>query len=291
MDDAIRKTYAAQDSGSQRAMWLGRIRENLEEICGCADAGLLQGMFQDCDGIVAGAGPSLRKNIDLLKSASRTHPIFCCDRATPMLRDAGVTPHVVVVADASERVGEFLEGCETAKMILAAPAYAHKSVFRKPWRKKLVFLPADEDASYMSAARNIISRKVPAGVSTIPGGVIVGNAAMICARIAGCATIAFVGCDMSMKEEPQGVVSYEREDENGEKIYSLPGFLAGLEWLLKFTRLDTDIKNGKVIIYNSTEGGIMYGEGITGIKLSEYLEKHAGSSKSLETMINRKLGR
>lgn len=291
MDDALRKTYAAQDSSAQRGMWLGRIRENISELSRCRDISMLQGLFPEGDGVVVGAGPSLSKNVELLKGAKKTHPVFCCDRAFPELQNVGVIPHFTVVADASEQVGGFFDGCETGKSILVAPLYAHKKVFSLPWRHKLIYLPADDDASYMEAARNIILRTVPRGISVIAGGVIVGNTAMLCAKIAGCANISFIGCDMSMKEEPQGVVSYEREGENGEKIYSLPGFLAGFEWLLKFIRLDTDIKKGKVKLYNSTEGGILYGEGITGMALSGYLEKHPGSSKSLETQITRRLGR
>lgn len=289
--DAIEKTLAAQDGAAQRAEWLGRIRGNLPIFAACGDVGETLRMLEGHHAIVAGAGPSLSKNVHLLKGLEKSHPLFCCDRALPMLRDAGVIPHFVVVGDASESVAGFFSGCETRKSILVAPYFAHPKVFALPWRHVLVYAAVDYDVQFMAAASNIVSRARPAGFTAIQGGLIVGNTAFLCARIADCAAIAFVGCDMSMKEPPDGAAAYERVGDDGEKVYSLPGYLAGFEWLLNRIELDTDIKDGKVMVYNSTEGGIMYSESLPGMPLAVYLEKYSGAGKSVDTAIRRRLGK
>ncbi|MFA6451741.1 MAG: 6-hydroxymethylpterin diphosphokinase MptE-like protein [bacterium] len=289
-DDAITKTLAAQDSRGQRAHWLGNIRRNQSEIAKGHDIWAIHDVFRGIPGIVIGAGPSLSRNAGQLAGAQKRYPLFCCDRANKKVFDAaGVVPHFTIVADASDKVAEFFEGYDTGRTTLIAATYVSPQVLKLPWREKVFFNMTDVDKGYESAALNLTDRRITA----IPGGVIVGNIAFLIAKIAGCNPITFIGNDLSMSEPSSspGEISYENIDASGNKIYSLPGFLAGLEWLLTFLRIDKDAASGILKVYNSTESGIMYNEQITGITLIDFIEKYPGSDRSLKTLIAKRFGK
>ncbi len=285
-DDAIEKTLAAHDTRSQHAQWLQNIRANLAEIKKGRDISRLSEVFAGIPGIVAGAGPSLEKNAGLLKDVQMKYPVFCCDRALKRMTAVGVYPQIAVVADASDETASFFEDIDLSKITLIAPAYSSPAMLRLNWRKKVFYNVTDDvDKGYESAAINMTERRI----SAIPGGVVVGNMAMLAAKIAGCAPITFIGNDLSMTEPSEELRKsgklMESEGKNGEKLYSIPGFLAAFEWLIKFADDDPDVKSGRLKLYNSTEGGIMYSEKIEGLPLAEFLLQYKGTNKSLNTLL------
>lgn len=291
-DNAIAKALAAQDSRGQRAYWLGNIRLNLKEIAKGDDIRAIHDALWDIPAILIGAGPSLAGNVHLLKDAQNQYPLFCCDRAFRRVAEAGVTPHFTIVADAADAVADFFAGLETRRTVLIAPTYVSARVLKLKWKHRIFYNVTDADQGYTTAAVNL-SKLSGREITAVPGGVIVGNMALIFARIAGCNPMTFIGNDLSMPEPKArpGEILYESMDNDGNKVYSLPGFLAGLEWLLKFLRSDKDFTSGLLKVYNSTEGGIMYSEEIKGLPLKDFLESHPGTPKSLNTAISRSLGR
>jgi hypothetical protein len=175
-------------------------------------------------------------------------------------------------------------------MLLIAPTYASPAMLKLNWRKKVFYNVTDDvDKGYESAAINMTDGRI----SAIPGGIIVGNMAMLAAKIAGCAPITFIGSDLSMTEPTEDFRNsgklMESEGRNGEKLYSIPGFLAAFEWLIKFAEADPDVKSGRLKLYNSTEGGIMYSEKIQGLPLADFFFRHKGTNKSLNTLLNSKI--
>lgn len=287
-DNAIATALAAQDNSAQRAEWLGNIRANIAVIAKARDISDVRGIFAGLPGIIIGAGPSLKKNVFLLSGREKNYPLFCCDRALKQVQEAGVQPHFTVVADASSAVAGFLKDCDTRRSALIAPVFAAPETLALPWKKIIFYIPDDTDLKFMKAVRNLVSISGRM-VSTIQGPVIVGNAAFLCAMTAGCNPMTFIGNDLSAPEPFESGQYFEKTGAGGEKVYSLHGFLAGLEWILRFTRVDKDFICGKFRLYNSTEGGIMYSEEIEGAPLSQFLARFPGSERSLETMIRKGL--
>lgn len=288
-NDAIKKTFARQDGRRQRGMWLSNIRSNFDIIAGALDVTAVQDAFWDMPGIVVGAGPSLAKNIDTLAAATKSYPLFCSDRAFARLYEKGAVPHFTVVGDASPRVATFFDGMDTRRTSLIATTFTHRSVFDLPWKNIILYNITDYDTGYVQAAQNLCEQ-AGKSITAIPGAVNVGNVAFICAKIAGCNPITFTGNDLC--QDAPGDTSarwYEGEDREGNKVYSAPGYLAAYEWLLDFFKVDKDIKYDKLHIYNSTEGGIMYGGPIRDLPLKEFLEKFPGYRKSINTIIEKKL--
>lgn len=287
-DDAIAKSLAMSDLKLQRRLWLDNVRENLPEIFANPDIRGMQNMFAGMPGIVVGAGPSLDRNIDTLAKHARNYPLFCTDRAFKKLHAAGIIPHLTVCIDFQKEVADFFAGLPTRKTILAASVKVCPAVPRLAWKQKLFFLVADSDDQFTEALLNLTQRRVMG----LNAAIIVGNTAYLLARFSGCNPITFVGCDLSMPEPSPdpGDMNYEAVDIHGSKIYSLPGYLSGFEWLLRHLRLDNDIVSGKVKVYNSTEGGIMYADVLPPLPLKEFVTQHPGAAKSLNTLIAGKLG-
>ncbi len=288
-DDAIKKSYQAQDTRGQRAWWLGRIRQNVPVLAKGHDIREIHDVFWDIPSIVIGAGPSLDKNINHLAAVYQQYPTFCCDRALQRVMDAGIKPTFVVNADGSDAVASFFDGCELKSLTLIAPTYASPRVISLPWRKIIYYNVADFDDGFERAAANI-SAECGKTFTAIPGAIIVGNIAFLCAKIAGGNPITFIGNDLCSPTPFASNKNYESTDSLGNKIYSLPGFLSGLEWILNFTRVDNDIRCGKLKLYNSTEGGIMYADTLPGIPLAEFIRQHPGSGKSLNAMLRKRIG-
>ncbi len=85
--------------------WLKNLQRNkelLESGRGVNEFFKLEGdkLFENIPAIVVSAGPSLDKNIDLLKEVGNKALIICVDSALKKVMELGVKPHFVVVTDA-----------------------------------------------------------------------------------------------------------------------------------------------------------------------------------------------
>lgn len=83
--------------------------------------------------ILIGAGPSLDKNIELLKECSEKACLIACDAAHKSLSIQGVKPHIVFVAETKAEVKEFLDYENSEDVILAAHSLIHPSV-HEDWK-------------------------------------------------------------------------------------------------------------------------------------------------------------
>ena len=286
--DAIAKTLRMGDMRAQRAEWLGNIRQNLGAIFRGKDIAALSGALRGLPGIIAGAGPSLEKNIGTLADNSRKYPIFCCDRAWRRLHDAGVKPTFIVAVDWQDAVADFFDGLPSADTVLIASVKISPKVLALPWKRVVFFITTDADKKFVEAEINLTQGRV----TSLPGALVCGNTAYLLARHCGCSPVTFAGCDMSMPEPPEdpSIPCFEATGIGGEKIYSLPGYLAGYEWLLRRLRVDKDVVSGKVKVYNSTEGGIMYADVLPAMTLREFVAAWPGAGGSINTKVIQALG-
>jgi hypothetical protein len=280
-NETFENNLPAFDTSLQQRLWLENIRGNLDLISKNRDIKPLHDIFPGMPGIVVGAGPSLDKNIGVLAAHAREYPLFCTDRAFRKVYSAGIIPHFVVIVDWQEAVADFFEGLPISKTVLLASIKVSRRVLELPWKRVRFFLVKDHDKAFEAKEAELTGGRV----AGIPGSVICGNAAYLLARWTGCNPVTFAGCDLCMQTPNPGEMNFESKDLNGNTIYSLPGFLAGLEWLTKYIELDKDVVSGKVRLFNSTEGGIMYGKRLPALLLAEFIAKYPGAKSSLQTRI------
>ena len=88
-------TYAAL---GDRMVYTGI--QNLRFLPGCRSAMDYMGLFPaDMPAIIVSAGPSLQKNVHLLKEAKGKALIIAVDHALPMLESRGIVPDIVICVD------------------------------------------------------------------------------------------------------------------------------------------------------------------------------------------------
>lgn len=233
--------------------WMTHFRINLPLVQQSKCVSDLRKKYKSNTAIVIGAGPSLEKQIDLLKAQQNENIILiCCDKALYPCLKKGLVPNIVTSIDSDKKVGEFfMLPYAEAKTDAVFDTFVHPSVISK-WSGEKYFVNAHfagkvSDPTGPDAMLQALSGKI---VMNTGGNV--GIFSFILAAFLECKTIALVGMDMSGHHE----------------IYKE----AAETWIAGLGR-DLDIK-----VYNCTEGGNLYN--IDGLKEST-LENFLTSIKTI----------
>lgn len=89
---------------------------------------------RDLPTVLVGAGPSLDKNVALLKEVKGKALIVAVDASLKPVLDIGVKPDIVVVADSKERVIKFFDKIDKGALkdvVVLADSFTHPKVIRK----------------------------------------------------------------------------------------------------------------------------------------------------------------
>jgi len=257
-------------------LWNMSIIKNYPGIIG------FEKIFKGNPGVIVGSGPSLEKNMHLLKDISKKALIFCGDAALPVLvKKLGIYPHFVVMGDPTEKQALNFKDIDTSKFITVAATFAHPSLFRAIDPTHLCIYNIRSDSVLSGLAPYHTGRKggLPAGVLT--SGSVFGFAAMC-----GCSPLTFIGHDLSWptpdKVYADGVVDYKHSyqknvkfkadcllfpDINGKLVVTHSTFINFWIWLHDaIPRMTTKI-------YNSSEAGILKMKGITVMPLQQWADK------------------
>jgi len=213
--------------------------------------------------ILVAAGPSLDKNVHLLKEAKEKALIIAVDSALPTLIAHGIMPHLIGTIDPLELIFEKVAG--------VAPQVHDTSLLCMSWAssKMIKFFPADQ-IFWCFGAKPIETWMVSLMGDNIvtPGASTVAHLNFLAAIIMGCSPIVFVGQDLaysSTKSHSSHAVLQTKDlgdalqegNENavwldgidGGKVLSDRGFLSNK---LFFENM---IKHQKGLYINATEGG------------------------------------
>ncbi|MBW7995108.1 MAG: motility associated factor glycosyltransferase family protein [Candidatus Glassbacteria bacterium] len=102
--------------------YLSNSLDNILSIVDHPPVRTLFNRFKGVPGIVIGAGPSLDRNIDLLRVLENHAVLICVDTSLGPLYRAGVRPHLALAGDASEANFRHLQGLgETGAALVAEP--------------------------------------------------------------------------------------------------------------------------------------------------------------------------
>lgn len=123
--DRIRYELLAVGGNVQTLMVMGEMQQmniilNFPQIMDNPPFRHLVGAFAGRPAIIVSAGPSLEKNVHLLKELGDRALIIAVDTATKPLQAAGITPHVVVTGDPQEANSRHLRGVELPDTYLIA---------------------------------------------------------------------------------------------------------------------------------------------------------------------------
>ncbi|RPH52385.1 MAG: DUF115 domain-containing protein [Desulfobacteraceae bacterium] len=155
------------------------------------DPGIIafKNIFAGKPGIVIGAGPSLNKNIHLLKEARQKAVLISVDAALKPLLEAGIRPHIVT--NIERRPGQDLffrdRGNLEDTFFVFSPVVPSETydAYKGP---KIIAHRYEELMHWLN---------IPKG--SLTGGPLVGNFAFNIAQYIGCSPIILVGQDLSFK--------------------------------------------------------------------------------------------
>ena len=250
-------------------IWKRNFHSNLKDIQRNPGVVALKNCFRKFPGIVIGAGPSLDKNIRLLRQVQGKAVLIACDAALKPLLAHGIIPPFVTCLDPQEDITKFLKGVSHKGITLIAPTIIHPQVLDL-WEGQVVF--------YNKFAPDIpvlteIQNQLPKLGCLTPGGTVLSIAYDLAFQT-GCNPILFLGQDLSYPKK----VTYSRDSENAEEVLgatlekqqdnivyeqdmtgrilpTLKSMLVSKQWFnWAFTTWKRD---GKADIVNCSEAGIL----------------------------------
>ncbi len=269
--------------------WMGNVVRNFKH-----DVIPFEAIYEDLKGlpiIIVSAGPSLDKNILLLKEVKDRALIIAVGSAVRILHNKGVVPHLRMALDpAPHEWDAVVEGIDTS----AAPLMYVGAIFHKildEYKAPIIRLVADIDfiTKYAYKKGNIEYKPIRGGFS-------VSNVALNVACLLGSKKIILMGQDMCYSKEriyAEGAwtsatidiakSNYLKEhDIFGNEVYTMKVYL-GIR-----TQIESVVKeNSDIEFINSTEGGLKI-DNIPNIDFQDAL-KTLDDSINVKEILNRSI--
>lgn len=236
-----------------------QILDNLTEVIHNPGANDLRGAYRGKPAIIVSAGPSLTKNVELLREVKGRALILCVDAAFKVLLTRGIIPDAVLSIERGVATYEYFYKSQEfpPEVVLVAPPVVYPAIFREFQGPKVVLFKDNEGVS--GWFDSLLNRgRVSMGTS-------VAHLAFGFARLVEADPIVFIGQDLAYSPEgythSAGTV-YEGqkrtdsenatvwvEDYHGNLIPSTPIWKNFLTWFEK------EIPQTAARCIDATEGG------------------------------------
>lgn len=189
--DAVRHRATNRATfASSGATWVRHCFQNLSQLGNFPSLDAYQNRLQGASAIVVSPGPSLAKNIGALRTARDKALIIAGNRALKPLREAHVTPHIVVVTDALNLRYQLEGGLLDGVSLLALDVVSHPDVVQLDAHSKVFYATSDE--TFNSGPCAICSS------GRLRSGGSVATVAYSLAAFFGAERIALVGQDLAL---------------------------------------------------------------------------------------------
>jgi len=248
-------TLMEEGGGYQQNTLLG-----IKEVIKNPGVSALFGQFKNIPAIIVSAGPSLDKNLYLLKRFTEKVVIIAVDTAVKPLLKHGITPHLVVTADPSFENYTHLHGCFKKGFYLVVEPMAYPLAL-KEFSKMFI---ASFDDRMMTYIQSHIGKK---GKLKAWGSV--SSMAFDLAEKMGASPVIFVGQDLAYSggrnycdnTEHDGVIlssgSTETRTISEQKdIFGFPVMVEQQHYSYA-NYLEKEFETAQNKVINATEGGIL----------------------------------
>lgn len=291
--------------------WMTQGLKNLDAIAKSSNLAALKPHLNGLPVVVISPGPSLDKNIHLLKALKGRAILMAAAQCARALQVAGVVPDFIVIADPGN-LAYFLDGVDTSQVEgLIVGVSCHPDFFKKQWKNTIAFNANSGVDAWIS---DIFGDTLPISAA--------GSVSIDCFFIAKyweCSQILMVGLDLALSagraysrqsanseaelsiDEISKTLKFSNLSENMREVFTAQGKTGenNTETLLTlpgyfgdtvFTRPNYHLFHGEFValakheislphptpLVNCTEGGA-YIEGFEHISLSEAITKYIGS--------------
>lgn len=239
---------------------------------------------KDVPVILVAAGPSLEKNVELLKEAKGKLMIVAVDTALRYLSDRGIRPDLMVTVDPKKPIRLF-EREELQDVPIAITSCSNSHALEIMQNKKVILVSTDN--SYYDKMAQVAGKHM----RFLPNGGSVATVAFAMLVNWGFEKIVLIGQDLALGKDKvhAGTDDVDLEKLNGNKIaiegyygetvYTTKDYDEYRRWYEVVARTNKDIE-----IINATEGGAKI-KGTTQMSLREVLDQYADRDIDYEKMI------
>lgn len=258
---------------------------NMKYLAGCRLGTELKGIFpNDIPAIIVSAGPSLEKNVELLKEARGKALIFVVDAAIPMIMEHGIKPDAIISIDCIEGTKPFdFDG------ICELPFFAHTNSnadvldFVRP--QNLFFFSSD------STVWNKLFKRLGKDMPSMDLGGSVATAAIANLILWGIKKIIVIGQDLALTDNRTHVGETTIEvsendnqykiatDINGEDVITRKDFYYIQKWME-----ETALKHSDIEFIDATEGGTRK-KNFINMTFREAIDKYCKAEYDVEKIV------
>lgn len=225
--------------------------------------------YKDYPAIIVSAGPSLEKNIQLLKHIENKVVIICNGRTLKVLKKYNIKPTFVCVIDPGQGSYTVIKDDLDTTIPMIFNELTNSKVVKEYKGKKISYT----NANVFQISQEIF--QIENVVSLYQGGS-VAHSSIDSARYLGCNPIVMIGQDLAYTNEKchSDSAAHDVNNNIGQfdmRVEDINGNLVGTSFMLNFFRLNLEsyIKNHDEIRYiNATEGGA----NINGTKTKKLLD-------------------
>ena len=288
----------------QGAQCAGQALRNVTELCDAPSVELLFDQFKGIPAIVVAAGPSLDKNLHLLKDLNDRALVITINRCAPIFQAMELRPHFIVASDHSELLPDVhLDGIKADVLEnLVLRLSVHPRMMNLPGQRTWLFTDGSTHENGLLEAMDKPTRPI--------GGGSVSHTAFQLAYYLGCNPITLIGQDLAYSNHQayssldldadqqltilEGEATAEFRGDDGKltdvgggadlqfQLEKVRGWAGGevytshmLRRFIEFYELLAPVlaKKGDHLFINATEGGAHI-EGLEPMPLAEAIERH-----------------
>ena len=231
---------------------LENMLDNVGEIVNNPGINLLYDKFKGKPAIIVATGPSLKKNMHLLKGLEDKALMLSVDASFKLLMRNDIKPHMVTSLEREHEVEQFFDNFnkkEVEDVYMTTCPVLFNHVYKSYVGPKIMVYRNFDHFKWLEIERGILEIKLSSA-----------NMAFKIAEALGCDPIILVGQDLAYGENNETHATEVPFSSEGEGIFFMKGNIqdkvktnSGWYNFLKAFELDISKYNGKVI--NCTEGG------------------------------------
>ena len=244
---------------------LENMLDNVSEIVNNPGINLLYDKFKDKPAIVVATGPSLKKNVDLLKGLEDKALIISVDASFKYLMEKGIKPHMVTSLEREHEVQQFFDNFdpeEVEDVYMTACPVLFNHVYKSYTGPQIIVYRNFDHFKWLEIERGILDIKLSSS-----------NMAFKIADALGCNPIILIGQDLAYGEDGETHVTPVPFSAEGEGLFAVKGNVTDVVqtnsgWYTFLRAYETDVAQYKGTTINATEGGAY----IPGTRISTFQE-------------------
>lgn len=233
---------------------LENMLDNIAEIANNPGINLLYDKFKDKPAVIVATGPSLKKNIHLLKGLEDKALIISVDASLKLLLKNGIKPHMVTSLEREHEVQQFFDELDPEEVkgtYMTACPVLYNHVYRAYNGPKIIVYRQFDHFKWLGVDKGMLDIKLSSS-----------NMAFKIAEALGCNPIILVGQDLAYGDNDETHATEVPFSSEGEAIFNVSGnYVDEIKtndgWNNFRKAYEIDISQYKGTVINCTAGGAL----------------------------------